>query len=104
MLKKEGLYTLDDGERYSMRVHLACALALFNVPRATLTPDMIASRCATYEHYLNTINVPLYDKYNDDVEVAMRNMTERLRYQRISDHGMLSLNSTLIVVRALAAF
>lgn len=90
LLEKDGLYILPDGERNSYCVRLECALAIFNMPKiAEPSADVIAARCAAYEKCLNILNVAYYEKYNGDVDVALRNMTERVRYERVSAHGML---------------
>ena len=89
ILKKEGLYRVEGGGRYSLKIHQAWAIKLFGPPKSYKKVDKqrILEAIQDYKLALDEINLPFYQKLNEDMKCAVNNVIEQIRYQRLASHG-----------------
>lgn len=92
-LKKHAL-TRDTWARGSLKIDVAWAIKLF-APSAMRRIDYsrLHQKTQDYRSALNQINLPLYEKLNEDVGAALSNIANRVRYERLSSDGP-KLNET----------
>lgn len=86
-LKKEAL-TRESWSRGALKVDTAWAIKLF-APSAMRRIDYsrLRQKLAEYRSALNQVNLPLYERLNDDMRSALSNIANRIRYERISADG-----------------
>ena len=65
------------------------ATRVFNVdvPTASSESERIESCCRAFKEALDKVNIVLFTDYDEDVKKIIRNVTERVRYERLADHG-----------------
>lgn len=86
-LKKEAL-SRETWSRGSLKIDVAWAIKLF-APSAMRRIDYtrLHQKIAEYRNVLNQLNLPFYEKLNDDIKAALSNVANRVRYERMAGDG-----------------
>jgi glycogen debranching enzyme len=72
-------------ERYGVRVEPEDAASLLRAAFTELEdPNALAD---AWERIVDVINVPLYEEWEDDTQVALDSVKSRVDYTRLADHG-----------------
>lgn len=88
-LKREGMYREKGWGRYSLRVDIVWAIKLFGPRKSpkTLNRNRIMESISDYKDALMKINLPIYEKLNDDISALLINVENRIRYERLDPNG-----------------
>ena len=86
-LKKHAL-SRETWARGSLKVDVAWAVKLF-APSAMRRIDYsrLHQKINEYRSALNQVNLPLYEKVNEDLRAALSNIANRVRYERLAGDG-----------------
>jgi glycogen debranching enzyme len=55
--------------------------------RGALDPSRTKESIGEFKKALDIINLPIYHRLDDDINSICRNITERIRYERLASHG-----------------
>lgn len=102
-LKREGMYRDEGWGRFSLKVNAVWAVKLFGPKRPftkTLDRVKIVESYNDYKDALCKINLPFYERLNDDIRAMLTNIENRIRYERLSHNapkrGPLSKDQPLV--------
>ncbi|EGC38367.1 hypothetical protein DICPUDRAFT_45888 [Dictyostelium purpureum] len=85
-ISKNGTIRAPSYDRYSLHINLDYTYKILDSSPSfgPLTPE---EQIQKYEDILKIVNLQLYREYDHDVEAIIKNITERIKYERISSHG-----------------
>jgi glycogen debranching enzyme len=98
LLRAKGIEYLENGERFSTHINMDVALSLYNVPPIGSAKDYPSERdfeaeldlrCRRFKAAVDEINLPLYLKYDKDLETIVQNLYHRMRRGKITKHDVL---------------
>ncbi|KAF2861143.1 glycoside hydrolase family 133 protein [Piedraia hortae CBS 480.64] len=75
------------GERFRRRVAPKTAAALLQRLVGKYDPQNIKTAVETMKAILNDVNVDWYREYDNDVETIIKQLSDRIKYTRLDDHG-----------------
>jgi glycogen debranching enzyme len=87
-LRKQVLCETEDGSRFSKKMDTKKAYQfigfLFSKANYSNWEEHI---CLEYTKFLNTLNLQYYKTYDEDLDVAFKNLHNSLRFERLDEHG-----------------
>ncbi|XP_049849918.1 glycogen debranching enzyme-like [Schistocerca gregaria] len=85
VLKSQGTRRLPGGGRWCYTVDIAWALKLFAPSKSSMSDkNIITQKMQDYQNVLDKINMPIYEKLNKNIEIAIEHIRNRIFYLRLS--------------------
>eukprot|EP01132_Coremiostelium_polycephalum_P009283 gene9283-11379_t len=83
---KKGIARGPSYERFSLHIDLNVTFKLLD-SSASFRNLTSVEQVAKYEDLLRVVNLSLYRDYDSDLEAILLNVTERVKYERLAQHG-----------------
>lgn len=75
------------GVRYDKHIPLEIVVPVLETKIKGSLSDKLDSACDVYKSILDCVNMPSYQRYDEDLEAIVSNFTNHLRFQRLAENG-----------------
>ncbi|KAM9969320.1 hypothetical protein ACTFIR_001149 [Dictyostelium discoideum] len=86
-ISKNGIIRAPSYERYSLHINLDYTYKVLDTSITFSNNSSPEEQIQKYRDILSIVNLEIYKDFDHDTEAVLKNIFERIKYERVSDHG-----------------